>query len=49
MFVSVPTCLDLFSHMERKKRPLCAFDDKRYRLDDRIRSLAFGHHEIQLD
>ena len=32
--------------MQTKKRALCAFDDKRYVLEDGIISLAFGHRDI---
>ena len=32
--------------MQTKKRALCAFDDKRYLLEDGITSLAFGHRDI---
>ena len=30
---------------EAKKRGLCAFDDKRFLLEDGVRSLAFGHRD----
>ena len=32
--------------MQINKRGLCAFDDKRYLLDDGISTLAFGHRSI---
>jgi len=32
--------------IETEKRALCAYDDKRYLLDDNITSLAFGHKDI---
>ena len=32
--------------VEVKKICICAFDDKRYLLDDGIRTLAYGHHRI---
>ena len=31
---------------ESKKRGLCAYDDKRFLLEDGVHSLAFGHHSI---
>ena len=31
---------------ESKKRGLCAFDDKRFLLEDGVTSLAFGHRDI---
>ena len=31
---------------EEQKRALCAFDDKRFLLEDGVHSLAFGHHRI---
>ena len=33
--------------MESMKRGLCAFDDKRYLLEDGIHTLAHGHHRIR--
>ena len=32
---------------EQQKRGLCAFDDKRYLLEDRIDTLAHGHYKIR--
>ena len=32
---------------ENQKRALCAFDDKRYLLEDRIHTLAHGHYRIR--
>ena len=31
---------------ESKKRGLCAYDDKRFLLEDGVQSLAFGHRDI---
>lgn len=33
---------------EYVKKGLCAFDDKRYILEDGITTLAYGHHRVQL-
>lgn len=33
--------------MQMNKRALCAFDDKRYLLEDGIHTLAFGHYNIE--
>lgn len=33
--------------METKKRGLCAFDDKRFLLEDGFNTIAFGHYMLQ--
>ena len=33
--------------VEMSKLCLCAFDDKRYILDDGIRTLAYGHYSLR--
>ena len=45
-FIYIYNLHDIFELIKTKKRALCAFDDKRFLLEDGIHSLAFGHHEI---
>jgi len=33
--------------VEMSKLCLCAFDDKRYILDDGVRTLAYGHYSLR--
>ena len=46
-FIKFHSKLHKVTTIEQKKICLCAFDDKRYILDDGISSLAYGHKRIR--